>query len=105
MDSHSYYQDAFHLYMNAMGEKNKQMFLPDSPENRATRTKFLNGCRMAWKNSLESLPKEFRGELEEIKFCSANDKEFLYVYADKKQPKFTLLSRKGDKGDEFDSFL
>lgn len=104
-DVSSYYQDAFQLYMYALGKDNKQVFLPNTKENRETRTKFLNGVRMAWKNNLKTLPKEFRGDMDTISFFSAEDDKFLYVYADKKQERIRLSSVMKGGGDEFDSFL
>ena len=101
----SCYQDAFHIYMTAMGKENMAMFLPDSQENRATRNTYLNCCRMAWKANVSSIPKEFRGDMENIKFFSAEKDGMLYVYADKKKEKFTLLKSEGSGKDEFDSYL
>ena len=82
MAASSFYQDAFVLYTEAFGAENAIVYLPDTPDNRKTRNKYLNALRMAWKQNLARLPKEFHAGMDGVRFLSHTRDGTLYVYAD-----------------------
>ena len=99
----SCYQEAFHLYMYHMGRENAAVYLPDTPENRATRKGNLNCMRQAWKEQNSKLPDDLLGDMAGIRFLSCEADGMLLVYADKEKPKrfSVIVTSTGDLSDEF----